>query len=115
MNTQKDRTPSKRLNKKALLFKILTNEPELTAAQLQVRARDLNINLSLLAAYRALRAFRESGGSLENSESRCLRVVAAVLQNCAEGEHLTAAQILARAEEQNLSVHLATIYRVLAR
>lgn len=88
----------------------------MTAPQLQQRlAEEAGVQLTLLAAYRSLRTYRESGGKLENSETRCLGVVASILQNAVPGEHLTATQIKERASERNFSLHQATVYRVLAQ
>jgi Fe2+ or Zn2+ uptake regulation protein len=106
---------SKRLTNKTLILQILKQEPELTAPQLQSRAQEAGLQLTLLAAYRALRTYRQSGGKLENSETRCLRAVSAILQDAAPGEHLTAVQIKNRASERHLSLHQATVYRVLAQ
>lgn len=115
MRIPKNRKTSKRLDKKTQLFRILKQEPNLSAQQLQRRAQDYGIQLGLLAAYRALRAFKQSGGKLENSDSRCLQIVATILQDAAPGEHLTATQIRERAQGCNYSVHQATVYRVLDR
>lgn len=79
------------------------------------RAEEAGLQLTLLSAYRTLRAFRDSKGKLEQSETRCLKEVSSILQDADPGEHLTAGQILERANDRNLSLHLATIYRVLAR
>jgi Fur family ferric uptake transcriptional regulator len=103
------------LNNKTLIFQILKQEPNLTAPQLQRRAEEAGVQLTVLAAYRALRTYRESGGKLEKSETRCLGVVASILQNAVPGEHLTATQIRKRASERNFSLHQATVYRVLAQ
>jgi Fur family ferric uptake transcriptional regulator len=115
MRIPKNRSTSKRLNKKTLLFQILSQEPNLSAQQLQRQAKDAGIQINILAAYRALRAFRESSGKLENSDTRCLRIVSTILQDAIPGEHLTATEIQNRAFEQNCSIHQATVYRVLAR
>lgn len=115
MRTQKNVRTSKRLTKKALLFQILNQDPDLTAPQLLQRAEEAGIKLTLLGAYRALRTFVASAGELENSETRCVKTVSAILKNAAPGEHLTAVQIRRRAEEQGLTLHQATVYRVLAR
>ncbi|HEY9774342.1 MAG TPA: transcriptional repressor [Planktothrix sp.] len=115
MSIRKNRKTSKRLTKRSRLFQILSSEPNITASQLKVKAEDQGLDLTLQAAYRTLRAYRDSGGKVENSATKCLRVVASILQNAATGEHLTAIQIKERAVEQNCSLHQATIYRVLAR
>jgi Fur family ferric uptake transcriptional regulator len=115
MNSPKNRESFRRLNRKRLIFEILNNQPGLTAHQLQSTAAEEGLTISLVSAYRALRKYRTSGGALENSESRCLQVVSAVLKNCPEGTHLTASEISAQANESDLSIHKATIYRMLAR
>lgn len=115
MRIQKNARTSKRLIKKTLLFQILNQDPDLTALQLLQRAEEAGIKLTLLGAYRTLRTFAASAGQLENSESRCVKTVSAILKDAAPGEHLTAVQIKERAEEQGLSLHQATVYRVLAR
>jgi Fur family ferric uptake transcriptional regulator len=103
------------LSKKTLIFQILSAERGLSATQLQQRAQDAGIELTTPSAYRALRSFRESDGKLEQSDTRCLKAVSSILQNAASGEHLTATDILGRALELGLSLHKATVYRVLAR
>jgi Fur family ferric uptake transcriptional regulator len=105
----------KRLSKKALIFRILNQEPSLTARQLQARAEEAGIKLPPLAAYRALRAFRQSGGKLEESDTRCFQLVSAILKEADPGEHLTAAEIKQRALDRNTKLHQATVYRVLLR
>lgn len=115
MTIPKNRKTSKRLDKKTLLFRILTQEPDLTTPQLQTRAYEAGLQLTMLSAYRALRTFKQSGGKLENSETRCLKAVASVLQDAAPGEHLTAVQIRKMAIERGLFLHQTTVYRVLAR
>jgi Fur family transcriptional regulator, ferric uptake regulator len=78
-------------------------------------AEEAGLELTLQGAYRALRAFRQSGGKVENSSTKALRAIASILQNAAPGEHLTALQIKERALAQGHAVHQATIYRVLSR
>lgn len=104
---------SRRLAKKNVVFQILNRHPELTAAQLLQRFTDIGVPLTLIGAYRAIRAFKESGGRLENAEGRCLRAVAAILQDAGEAEHLSVDDIQRRAAERDLHVHQSTVYRVL--
>jgi Fur family ferric uptake transcriptional regulator len=98
-----------------LLFQILAQDPDCTAPQLRNRAGEMGIDLTSLAAYRTLTAFRKSCGKLEDSETRCLKVVAAILQEAQPDDHLTAIEIKKRALERRVSLHQSTIYRVLNR
>ncbi len=112
---QKVTIPYERLAKKARIFEILKSDPTLSARQLQARAEEFGIVLTMIASYRALRGFKSSGGRLENSETRCLRVVSEILQEGARGEHMTAGEIKRRASRRSVSIHPATIYRVLEK
>lgn len=105
---------SKRLAKKNLVFQILTESPELTASQLQQKSFEAGMPLTLVSAYRAIKAFRVSDGRLENAEGRCLRAVSSVLQEADDAEHLSVEDIQARIADKNLRVHQSTIYRVLS-
>jgi Fur family ferric uptake transcriptional regulator len=98
-----------------LLFQILAQEPDFTATQLRNRAGEIGIELTLLSAYRTLNAFRKSCGKLEDSETRCLKVVATILQEAQPNDHLGAVEIKRRALERKVSLHQSTIYRVLSR
>lgn len=116
MRIPKKSTVSRRLNRKAKLFQILKREPRLTAADLQERARQAGFDLGLVAAYRIIRSFKNSSGSLEHSDTRCLEQVCTILQEASAGELLTAMEIKKRADQSNPdSLHQATIYRVLSR
>jgi Fur family transcriptional regulator, ferric uptake regulator len=83
--------------------------------QLQSKAAAVGIKLSLIGAYRVLRAFKESKGKLENSESNCLRVVASILKGAPPGVHMTATEILLTADASSSGLHKSTVYRVLSR
>lgn len=104
---------SKRLEKKNALFQILSGQPDLTASQLQQRAGECGLKLTRISAYRALKAFRDSEGRLENTEGPCVRTVSLILQEAGENELLSAEDICARAAQKNFQVHQSTIYRVL--
>lgn len=104
----------KRINKKALLFKILACEPELSAAKLVARANQAGISLTLIGAYRALKTFRDHDGRLEESEGEPFRVVSRILRDLPAGSHLPSSQIISLVRSGGFSFHQATIYRVLA-
>lgn len=103
------------MNRKAKLFQILKHEPRITAAVLQEKARQIGLELGLVAAYRAIRQYKNSSGNLEDSDTRCLQYVSAILQETPAGLHLSAMEIKNRAALRNCSLHQATIYRVLSR
>lgn len=104
---------SKRLAKKTAVFQILGEKPDLSAVQLQQRAAEAGLPLTLISAYRAIKAFKLSGGRLEVAEGRCLRTVAAILQDAEEAEHLSVEEIHERAAQRDVRVHQSTVYRVL--
>lgn len=104
-----------RLSKKSRVFELIRNQPDVTAPLLQRQANQLGINLSLIGAYRVLRAYRQTGGRIEDSDTDCLRQVVSILQAAASGEHLCAGDIEARARLLGSDVHRATIYRILGR
>lgn len=106
---------SQRLQNKNALFSILAKDPNLTAAQLRRRASERGIDLSLISAYRALKSYRQCGGKLENSESKCLRLVSSLLQSLPAGIHLSAREIEERVNYKEDNLHRASVYRVLLR
>ncbi len=108
------RNISNRLSKKISLFRILAEEPGLSANALKEKAKDHGIELTLISAYRTLRSFRENA-SVEDSEVRCLRIVSSILQNASAGKHFSAMEIKRRADELGQNLHKSTIYRVLDR
>lgn len=113
MKTHTSHRPSRRLSNKSLIFQILRDEPDLSASQLQQKALEAGVSLTSIAAYRALKTYRESGGKLEMSDNRCIRLVSAILQEAEHGEHLSAKQITEIACRRGLNLHQASVYRSL--
>lgn len=103
-----------RLLKKAMLFRILQEEPWLTVDQLCQRAASAGLNLTRISAYRALKTYKESK-SLEETEVRCLRLVSSILQNTESGIHLSVRAISSVLEADGIHLHKSSIYRVLER
>jgi Fur family ferric uptake transcriptional regulator len=104
---------SRRLSKKSVIFQILKVSPHLSASELQQRAQEAGVNLTSIAAYRALKSYRDCGGKLEMSDNRCMRLVSAILQEAEHGVHLSAKQIAEIAGLRGLNVHQASVYRSL--
>lgn len=111
----KARSSVDRLGKKSRVFELIAVEPDLSALELQKRAERAGLKLSLVSAYRHLRLYRLSGGRVEDTDTRCLRLIVGILQAAPAGDHVSAGEIEARARLQAQDVHRATIYRVLSR
>jgi len=106
---------SKRLEIKSAVFELLQTEPDITAKFLQETMAARGVHLSLASAYRYLEQFDRSGGKIEETETQKVRLIASILQEADESEHLSAQDIIGRAALQGKSIEKTTVYRVLAK
>lgn len=105
---------AKRFVKKAFLFKMLTDNPKMSARDLKQQAESAGIKLSRTAAYRLMSSYKKDQNP-ENSEARAMQIVAKILQNTPENTHLSAKNIQLEALAVDSSLHRSTIYRILEK
>ncbi|HEY9716459.1 MAG TPA: transcriptional repressor [Trichormus sp.] len=97
------------------LLELLQRNPNIGAAELQIEGASIGIEISIRTAFRFLERFRRTDGNIFNCANNHLQTVTAILQSAAPGKPLSPYEISQAALERGVSLHLATVYRILRK
>lgn len=97
------------------VFEIIRSQPDISARELRIRAESKGLELSKSTAHRMLSRYKDGEGDALKVNQGHTKSVAEVLQQSPEGEHLTAADIVAETAKSGTKLHISTVYRVLER